>query len=210
MSARFPQRIEILETHPGGGTYDCLTLVLAPATERCERIDLNRNGSAHVWNAGDTASVSDRHPCLRRERTDFARRAPALSKSIGQPVEHRRQVATRTNRAAAARRPSTGRPGGPPTPGRRRGPARPERPATPRHSPPAKVVIPGMDPPSDPPSVDPGNRWVGGDVPSTQTGPPEDGLQSCCGGTWRNVAAWTGPAPRSDDPRDPPHGASRR
>ncbi len=59
MSVRFPDRIEIIETHPGGGTYDCLTLVLTPATGRCERIDLNRNGSAHVHSKDDFVSVSD-------------------------------------------------------------------------------------------------------------------------------------------------------
>jgi len=59
MSVRFPERVEIIETHPGGGTYDCLTLVLAPAAERCERIDLNRNGSAHVHSKDDSISVSD-------------------------------------------------------------------------------------------------------------------------------------------------------
>lgn len=48
MSARFPERIEITQTQLGGDMYDCLTMVLTPATERCEQIDLNRNGSAHL------------------------------------------------------------------------------------------------------------------------------------------------------------------
>jgi hypothetical protein len=37
----------VIETHPGGGLYDCLT-VLDRRTPSEQRIDLNREGSAHV------------------------------------------------------------------------------------------------------------------------------------------------------------------
>ncbi len=41
---RHPQRLALYRTHPGGGTYDCLSV--RPPQETL--IDLNRNGSIHV------------------------------------------------------------------------------------------------------------------------------------------------------------------
>lgn len=43
---RFPGAFRVIETHPAGGQYDCLTL-LPNDTSRLQRIDLNRVGS--VW-----------------------------------------------------------------------------------------------------------------------------------------------------------------
>jgi ribonuclease J len=60
MTALFPGRIRVTETHPGGGgLYDCLTLELKPPTKRCERIDLNRHGSAHVMRGDRLDSIPD-------------------------------------------------------------------------------------------------------------------------------------------------------
>lgn len=43
---RHPKML-LIETHPGGGQYDCLTLT-RPAAEAKALIDLNRNGRIHV------------------------------------------------------------------------------------------------------------------------------------------------------------------
>ena len=47
---RFPSDLQIVETHPGGGMYDCLTIVPIEGGFRTGggRIDLNRVGSVHV------------------------------------------------------------------------------------------------------------------------------------------------------------------
>lgn len=41
-------RLELIETHPGGGQYDCLSLVEAADGSWATLIDLNRAGSMHV------------------------------------------------------------------------------------------------------------------------------------------------------------------
>jgi hypothetical protein len=41
----------ILETHPGGGQYDCLTVVAGPEDSLTLHIDINRVGSLHVHKA---------------------------------------------------------------------------------------------------------------------------------------------------------------
>ncbi|WP_433303945.1 hypothetical protein ACQP2F_13470 [Actinoplanes sp. CA-030573] len=46
--------ITLVETHPGGGTYDCLTLMRDHAT----LIDINRAGSIHVGGEGRPAGMS--------------------------------------------------------------------------------------------------------------------------------------------------------
>lgn len=38
----------LIETHPGGGQYDCLSLIRRTSTETTTLIDLNRAGSLHV------------------------------------------------------------------------------------------------------------------------------------------------------------------
>lgn len=43
---RFPKRFQIIEAHPGGGMYDCLTLIDKQRQESV--IDVNRQGSVHV------------------------------------------------------------------------------------------------------------------------------------------------------------------
>lgn len=45
---RYPSTLRIVETHPGGGQYDCLTLVAGQRSD-LDRIDLNRAGSVFVW-----------------------------------------------------------------------------------------------------------------------------------------------------------------
>ena len=47
---RAPERFFLLETHPGGGMYDCLTLWPRTSDSRV-RLDVNRGGGVHV--AGD-------------------------------------------------------------------------------------------------------------------------------------------------------------
>ncbi len=44
---RHPRRLRVIETHPGGGQYDCLTLIDRRGW-RGGHIDLNRIGTAHV------------------------------------------------------------------------------------------------------------------------------------------------------------------
>ena len=43
---RYPRRFVLVQTHPGGGQYDCLTLL----DQKLQHIaDFNRPGSFHVW-----------------------------------------------------------------------------------------------------------------------------------------------------------------
>jgi hypothetical protein len=49
---RYPDRFTVIETHPGGGTYDCLTLLDQDKASGLHRIDLNRVGSVFVWPRG--------------------------------------------------------------------------------------------------------------------------------------------------------------
>lgn len=46
---RYPSRFTVIETHPGGGQYDCLALLDQDPASGLERIDLNREGSTFVW-----------------------------------------------------------------------------------------------------------------------------------------------------------------
>jgi hypothetical protein len=46
---RYPSRFTLIETHPGGGQYDCLTLLDQDEASDLERVDLNRAGSTFVW-----------------------------------------------------------------------------------------------------------------------------------------------------------------
>lgn len=55
----------LIETHPGGGTYDCLTVV-EWAAQPSRRVDLNRNGSIHVAGSGGAFSWADERG--RRDR----------------------------------------------------------------------------------------------------------------------------------------------
>lgn len=54
---RFPGRFRLLETHPGGGTYD--TLTLTDRTESARQLHVNRGGSVHVWGLDENRSWSD-------------------------------------------------------------------------------------------------------------------------------------------------------
>ena len=49
---RYPARFTVIEMHPGGGMYDCLTLLDQDEASGLERIDLNREGSAFVRRRG--------------------------------------------------------------------------------------------------------------------------------------------------------------
>ena len=54
---RYPQRLQLFELHPGGGIYDCLSLVDRAAPLDGAAIDLNRNGRAHVLGRFDGVPV---------------------------------------------------------------------------------------------------------------------------------------------------------
>ena len=54
---RFPDRFRLIETHPGGGQYDCLSLVTR-GPEPVTVLDVNRVGSLHVTGAGGAAGGS--------------------------------------------------------------------------------------------------------------------------------------------------------
>src|SRR4051794_35374654 len=49
---RHPE-LKLIETHPGGGQYDCLTLRKDQGT----RVDINRVGSIHVFSESDHLTV---------------------------------------------------------------------------------------------------------------------------------------------------------
>jgi hypothetical protein len=55
---RFPDRYVLLETHPGGGQYDCLCLAECHSVIR-PVVDVNRQGSTHVHTDGVLRSWPD-------------------------------------------------------------------------------------------------------------------------------------------------------
>ncbi len=60
LTRRFPNKFTVIETHPGGGTYDCLFLYTAKE-EHCA--DLNRGGTFHVFKRFDSLGAED--PCYK-------------------------------------------------------------------------------------------------------------------------------------------------
>ena len=50
---RHPELL-LVETHPGGGQYDCLSLHFRQDPHSGHHIDLNREGSAHIWSPSGT------------------------------------------------------------------------------------------------------------------------------------------------------------
>jgi hypothetical protein len=48
LARRYPGRFTIIETHPGGGLYDCLSIYARTDPHGGGHIDLNRLGSAHI------------------------------------------------------------------------------------------------------------------------------------------------------------------
>ena len=55
---RYPNKFIVIETHPGGGTYDCLSFFTVQG-EHCA--DFNRAGTFHVFNRFDALRKED--PC---------------------------------------------------------------------------------------------------------------------------------------------------
>jgi len=58
MLRRYPH-LTLIETHPGGGMYDCLSLYGDPDSASAGCIDLNRGGGAHVLHRFDDPGASD-------------------------------------------------------------------------------------------------------------------------------------------------------
>ena len=59
LTERYEAPPRVIETHPGGGMYDCITMTWPGPWDTEPRIDLNRAGSAHVWIHGDLRSMPD-------------------------------------------------------------------------------------------------------------------------------------------------------
>lgn len=55
---RHPGRFLAIETHPGGGQYDCLSLLQRRDPPGPSRVDVNRNGSIHVSTADARSRVN--------------------------------------------------------------------------------------------------------------------------------------------------------
>lgn len=55
---RHPE-LELIETHPGGGLYDCLSVLSIESSEKVN-IDLNRNGRMHIHSAMPSWFNADR------------------------------------------------------------------------------------------------------------------------------------------------------
>lgn len=51
---RYPLSLRVLETRPGGGQYDCLTIVDIDPLSPLDHIDLNRQGSIHAFGRDGT------------------------------------------------------------------------------------------------------------------------------------------------------------
>lgn len=69
---RYPDRFSVIETHPGGGQYDCITLVDRNKNSNLSTIDLNRAGS--IWvHRRDHSSWTWRHCWQELVTTDDLR-----------------------------------------------------------------------------------------------------------------------------------------
>ena len=55
----FDHHFFIVETHPGGGQYDCITFADRAHGYPRSVVDLNRNGRIHIHNGVDTTSLDD-------------------------------------------------------------------------------------------------------------------------------------------------------
>jgi hypothetical protein len=76
---RYPDRFSVIETHPGSGQYDCITLIDEDKDSNLSKIDLNRVGSIwvhrrdhSVWTSRDcwqeVVTADDLRPQLDRLR----------------------------------------------------------------------------------------------------------------------------------------------
>jgi hypothetical protein len=74
---RYPRRFAVIETHPGGGQYDCISLIDQDEASSLRGIDLNRVGSVWVhkrdgsdwaWRGSwlEMVAVEDARPLLDR------------------------------------------------------------------------------------------------------------------------------------------------
>lgn len=76
---RFPDRFRLAETHPGGGQYDCLSLIdLRPETK--SSLDINRGGSLHVHHGDAPQSWPD---WIQRSQTDTVGFLNEVCRSLG-------------------------------------------------------------------------------------------------------------------------------
>jgi len=55
LARRYPDKFTIIETHPGGGQYDCLSLYIK---NKIHIADFNRKGSLHIFNTVNGKQVN--------------------------------------------------------------------------------------------------------------------------------------------------------
>ena len=82
----YPQKLTVIETHPGGGQYDCLTIV----SDKGQHIaDFNRKGSFHVFNSLDGRPVKNHSMDIWREMIHSEDNKAVLDricKNVGLPI----------------------------------------------------------------------------------------------------------------------------
>ncbi len=86
---RYPNKFIIIETHPGGGTYDCLSLY-TKKEEHCA--DLNRGGRFHVFMRFDGLHKDvDAYPIWDElsRKEDYPGILDILCRMMGLPIPHR-------------------------------------------------------------------------------------------------------------------------
>jgi hypothetical protein len=59
LTERYQAPTRVLETHPGGGQYDCISLYWPGRSWTGQHIDLNREGSAHILGDEELHSLGD-------------------------------------------------------------------------------------------------------------------------------------------------------
>lgn len=59
LDERFNHQLKVIETHPGGGQYDCISLVDTRNGRNQTVIDLNRNGSIHILHGNKEGPIAD-------------------------------------------------------------------------------------------------------------------------------------------------------
>jgi hypothetical protein len=88
---RHPQ-LRLIETHPGGGQYDCLSLLADENGQWRQLVHLNRNGSIHASDAGISCSWLDAftapggHDIVRRLEEQTGIGKPASTPPTGPHV----------------------------------------------------------------------------------------------------------------------------
>ena len=95
LDSMFDHDLVVAETHPGGGQYDCISLVEMRDGYGRPVVDLNREGRIHIHAAGGLVSLEDGWDRALGGQAESVAADLASALALA-PLAERRQSATRT------------------------------------------------------------------------------------------------------------------